>query len=126
METHVKHIASSSRPLSPVDPNNFHLPADMQALLGRSDGLPVRIYRVVFAESARTHWHRHDDLQILLGVSGECSVVNRKGDSMVLGPGDVVVIAADEDHWHGAAHDSSGEHIAINLGQETTWLGPVD
>ena len=34
----------------------------------------------------------------------------------------VVVIDPDEEHWHGAAPGTAGEHLAINAGAETTWL----
>jgi hypothetical protein len=34
----------------------------------------------------------------------------------------VVVIEADDEHWHGAAPGGSGEHLAINLGGHTEWL----
>ena len=37
-------------------------------------------------------------------------------------PRAVVVIEAGEEHWHGAAPGGPGEHLAINLGEVTTWL----
>jgi quercetin dioxygenase-like cupin family protein len=94
----------------------------MQPLLGPSDQLPVRVYRVTFGEGARTHWHRHDDVQVLYGLSGTCVVVDRMGIELPLHAGDVVVIDPDEEHWHGAAAGMTGEHLAINTGGETTWL----
>lgn len=44
-------------------------------------------------------------------------------------PGDVVEIAPDAVHWHGAAPDSWFSHLAIETNPQTnrnTWLGPVD
>jgi quercetin dioxygenase-like cupin family protein len=120
----VRRVDQSAVPHDEADASNFVLPARMQRLLGRDDGETVRLYRVSFDEGARTHWHHHDAAQLLFGLSGRCVVVDRTGDELVLEPGDVVVIDADEEHWHGAAPGGSGEHLAINLGEETTWLEP--
>ena len=115
-------ITGESRSAGPVDERHFVLPATMQPMLGATDGEPVRLYRVSFAEGARTYWHRHDDVQVLFGLSGVCVVVNRGGETLRLEPGDVVVIEPGEEHWHGAAPGSAGEHLAVNAGSETTWL----
>jgi len=96
----------------------------MQRLLGRDDGESVRLYRVTFEEGARTHWHTHNDSQLLFGLSGRCVVVDRDGNEEVLDPGDVVVIEAGLEHWHGAASGGTGAHLAINVGTDTTWLEP--
>lgn len=45
-----------------------------------------------------------------------------QGEEFLLGPGNVVVIDEGEEHWHGAAPGGAGEHLAINLGEVTTWL----
>jgi len=109
-------------PHNPADAANFVVPARMQRLLGRDEGEAVRLYRVTFDEGGRTNWHRHDRAQLLFGLSGRCLVVDRAGTQLTLEPGDVVVIDADEEHWHGAAPGGGGEHLAINTGEETTWL----
>ena len=107
-----------------ADSSNFVLPASMQRLLGRDDGEAVRLYRVSFEAGARTHWHTHDDTQLLFGLSGRCVVVDRAGGELFLETGDLVLIEAGEEHWHGAAPGGPGEHLAINLGSDTRWLGP--
>ena len=118
----MKVIDHASRPHGAVDEQHFVLPALMQPLLGRTDWLAIRVYRVTFGEGARTHWHKHDDVQVLYGLSGVCVVVDRRGNELPLHPGDVVVIDPGEEHWHGAASGTAGEHLAINVGAETTWL----
>lgn len=118
----MQRITNESRPHQPADDRNFVMPALTQRLLGGQEAQPVRLYRVTFREGARTYWHSHDDVQLLFGISGACVVVNRDGDEMRLEPGDVVVIGPGEEHWHGAAPGSGGEHLAINVGSETTWL----
>lgn len=118
----MKRIDQSTRPPAPADPDNFVLPARMQRLLDKDDGEPARLYRVTFDEGARTNWHAHDAPQLLFGLSGRCVVVDRAGTVLILEPGDVVVIDPGEEHWHGAAPGGDGAHLAINLGEETTWL----
>ena len=118
----MRAIGHAGRPHGAADETHFVLPALMQPLLGRTDGLPIRVYRVTFGEGARTHWHKHDDVQVLYGLSGTCIVVDREGNEFLLHAGDVVVIDPDEEHWHGAAPGTAGEHLAINAGPETTWL----
>ena len=115
-------IRGSERPAKGSDPSNFVLPATTQRLAGADEGLAVRLYRVAFDAGARTYWHAHDDVQLLYGLSGRCVVVDRGGDELFVGPGDLAVIEAGEEHWHGAAPESSGAHLAINLGVRTTWL----
>jgi 4-carboxymuconolactone decarboxylase len=118
----VRRIDGAALAHNPADPNNFVLPATMQRLLGRDDGEAVRLYRVEFSEGARTNWHVHDDSQLLFGLSGTCVVVDREGVELRLAEGDLVVIDAGKEHWHGAAPGSDGAHLAINLGSDTTWL----
>ncbi|MDH3270025.1 MAG: cupin domain-containing protein [Gemmatimonadota bacterium] len=118
----MRRFDGSARPSGSVDPANFVLPGQFQRLIGPADGEPLRLYRVSFEEGARTYWHTHSDAQILFGISGRCVVVDRAGDELLLEPGDAVVIDAGEEHWHGAAPGGAGEHLAINLGAETTWL----
>lgn len=118
----MKRIPSLSRPPREADPATFVLRATVQALLGRDDDLPIRVYRVDFEPGARMNWHRHDDVQILYGLSGTCLVVRRGGEEARIGPGDLVVVEPHEEHWHGAPADGPGAHLAINLGDETVWL----
>lgn len=83
---------------------------------------------VTFEPGARTHWHKHSGGQILLVLSGEGRYQERGGNVQILHKGDVVRIAPDVEHWHGAAPDSWFTHISVetNLpGNATDWLEPV-
>lgn len=84
---------------------------------------------VTFEPGARTHWHKHSGGQILLVLSGEGRYQERGGNVQILHKGDVVRIAPDVEHWHGAAPDSWFTHISVeaNLpGNATDWLEPVN
>lgn len=118
----MRHIPAASRPARAADPATFLGAATTRALLGRDDGLPLRMYQVAFEPGARMNWHRHDGPQLLFGLSGRCVVENRRGDRVFLTAGDLVVVEAGEEHWHGAPSGEEGAHLAINLGEATAWL----
>ena len=86
------------------------------------EGLIVN--NVFFAPGARTHWHKHDQGQILVVTSGEGRARARDGSGGKLTAGDVVWIPPGEEHWHGAAPESYMLHLAISLGGHD-WLDPV-
>lgn len=86
------------------------------------------IGNVTFEPGARTNWHRHSGGQILLVLDGEGRYQERGQEIRVLHKGDVVKIAPDVEHWHGAAPDSWFVHISIetNVPQnQVVWLEPV-
>lgn len=79
---------------------------------------------VLFSPGARTHWHRHEDGQILHIAAGQGYVGTREGEVVTVSPGDVVWTPPGEEHYHGATHDSFLLHNAISLGV-IDWLDEV-
>ena len=71
------------------------------------------IGNVTFEPGARTNWHKHSGGQILLVLSGEGRYQERGKTLQILKKGDVVRIAPDVEHWHGAAPDSWFTHISV-------------
>nr|WP_295738917.1 cupin domain-containing protein [uncultured Acidocella sp.] len=84
----------------------------------------VTISNVFFTPGARTHWHTHEQGQILQVVSGRGFVCKEGEPRQEIRPGDSVWIPAGERHWHGAAPDSFMLHTAISLGK-TDWENAV-
>ena len=67
--------------------------------------------------------------QILIAVGGVGYYQERGKAARRLLPGDVVEIAPDIEHWHGAAPDSWFSHLAIGCNPQTNkniWLEQVD
>lgn len=94
----------------------------------KDDMLDCTVANVTFAKGVRNNWHSHLGGQILLCTSGEGRYQERGKPIQVLRPGDVVKIAPDVVHWHGAAPDSEFTHIAIGPQQSkggAVWLEPV-
>jgi len=76
---------------------------------------PARVFGayVTFEPGARTAWHAHGLGQTLIVTAG-CGRVQRwDGPIEEIRPGDVVWIAPDEKHWHGAAPTTAMTHIAV-------------
>ncbi|WP_102225229.1 cupin domain-containing protein [Acidimangrovimonas sediminis] len=80
----------------------------------------VTINNVFFTPGARTHWHTHEQGQILQVVAGRGYVCKEGEPRHEILPGDTVWIPAGERHWHGGAEDSYLLHTAISLGK-TAW-----
>lgn len=77
---------------------------------------------------SRNSWHSHPGGQILIATAGKGYYQEKGKPIQVLKPGDVIAIAPDVKHWHGAAPDNGFTHMAINtkvsLGA-TEWYDPV-
>ena len=69
---------------------------------------------VHFTPGARTAWHTHPNGQTIYVLEGIGRAQRRGGPIEVIRPGDRVLFAPDEDHWHGAAPNRFMVHIALN------------
>lgn len=90
--------------------------------------LNVPISNVTFEPGCRNNWHKHSGGQILICVGGEGYYQERGKAAQKLKEGDIVEIAPNIEHWHGAAPDSWFSHLAIACNPQTnenTWLEPV-
>lgn len=89
----------------------------------------VSIANVTFEPSCRNNWHiHHKGGQILLCTDGRGWYQEYGKKAQALKPGDVVYIAPEVKHWHGAAKDSWFTHVAIEIpaeGGSNEWLEPV-
>jgi quercetin dioxygenase-like cupin family protein len=76
---------------------------------------PVRLraFRVSFSPGARTAWHTHPVGQTLHVLSGVGRVQLEGGPVEEIHPGDTVMIAPGERHWHGAAPNNTMVHLAM-------------
>jgi 4-carboxymuconolactone decarboxylase len=83
---------------------------------------------VVFEPGCRNNWHTHPAGQVLLVTEGMGFYQEKGKPARQLLKGDVVVIPAHIEHWHGAAENNSLTHIAISnitAAGAVTWLAPV-
>lgn len=90
--------------------------------------LNAQIGNVEFEPGARNHWHTHPGGQILIVTSGVGYYQEKGKPIQIIRKGDVVTIAPDLEHWHGASKESSMTHIAVNPNTQkgvVLWLKPV-
>jgi len=84
---------------------------------------------VTFEPGARTAWHTHPVGQTLHVLDG-LGLVQLAGEPpQVIRPGDTILIAPQERHWHGAAPGRTMAHIAMQEtdehGIDVVWLEHV-
>jgi 4-carboxymuconolactone decarboxylase len=96
--------------------------------LNLKDGLGI--FNVTFEPGCRNNWHiHHNGGQILLCTDGEGWYQEWGKPAQKLHPGDVVYIAPEIKHWHGATKESWFSHIAIGIPAKAAsneWCEPVD
>lgn len=83
---------------------------------------------VTFAPGARSAWHTHPIVQVLVVTQGVGRVQQWGGPVQEMRAGDVIRIPAGVKHWHGAAPDSSMTHLAITEqldGKAVEWMEKV-
>ena len=110
------------------DGPNFTGEAWLAGFVSAADSMDCIVGNVTFAPGVRNSWHSHPGGQILLCTSGEGRYQEQGKPVQILRPGDVVKIAPNVMHWHGAAPDSEFTHIAIGPQQSkgsAVWLKPV-
>ena len=67
---------------------------------------------VAFDAGCRNKFHKHTSDQILIITEGTGTVASDT-ESLTVTEGDVVVIPAGENHWHGAPDSTSMAHITV-------------
>ncbi|MEK5236470.1 cupin domain-containing protein [Paenibacillus sp. FSL L8-0470] len=117
--------SSTIFPLGKKVEANFIGDAYLQMVFTDPTPLNAPIGNVTFAPGARNNWHSHKFGQVLLVTGGEGWYQEKGKPAKLLKTGDVINIAPNVKHWHGATQDSWFVHLAITPG-ETEWLEPVD
>jgi quercetin dioxygenase-like cupin family protein len=125
----MKIISSSDRPSRTGPAEWFTGIVYLDEIVRAEAPSRVRLFRVSFAPGARTAWHTHPLGQTLHVFTGSGLVQFDGGPIERIHPGDTVVIAPGERHWHGAAPGNTMVHLALQEadenGVEVTWLEHV-
>ncbi|MBD5606768.1 MAG: cupin domain-containing protein [Candidatus Eremiobacteraeota bacterium] len=123
---HVLHAGSQPSVKGPEQ--NFTGTVRVDPLFPAEEPARVSAGLVTFEPCARSAWHTHPLGQRLIVMAG-CGRVQRWGGPIEeIRPGDVVVIAPNEKHWHGAAPTTAMSHLAIQEavdGRNVDWLEKV-
>lgn len=98
------------------------------APLTKDTSLNVPLANVTFEPGCRNNWHSHTGGQLLIVVGGEGLYQERGKPARHLKAGDIVEIAPNVEHWHGATANSWFSHLYTNgnpASNENNWLKPV-
>ena len=88
----------------------------------------MALSNVTFEPGCRTFWHKHTGGQILLVLAGEGLYQERGKPARRIKKGDVVQIAPDVEHWHGACDKYPMTHISVETNvpnNKAIWLEAV-
>jgi quercetin dioxygenase-like cupin family protein len=112
-------------PPQPAEARNFTGSVTVARIDGLADRPPMNLFRVTFQPSARTAWHTHTGLQVLLVIEGRCRVQKAGEPVREVAAGGAVRIEPGERHWHGAGRDAPMTHLALNVDTTTEWFAKV-
>ena len=90
----------------------------MDALTDAPPPSRLHVARVTFEPGARTAWHTHPLGQVLVAVSGIGFAQAAAEAAIELHPGDTLLIAPGERHWHGGAPDHTFVHLSMQQADE--------
>jgi len=121
----MKVFQPNDYPPRPAGAEHFTGPVSLAAVDRLSEQPLVNMYRVTFGPSARTAWHAHSGVQLLLVIEGRCRVQKAGEQVQEVGAGGAIRIEPGERHWHGATPEASMTHLALNITATTEWFEPV-
>ena len=110
--------SSGALPSRAAHPDQFTGSVWMDGLAEAPPPSRLHVALVTFEPGARTAWHTHPLGQVLVAVSG-IGLAQAAGEAATeLHPGDTLVIAPGERHWHGAAPDRIFTHLSMQQADE--------
>ena len=90
----------------------FMGPATKQVFINTDLSKRFMIDQVNFSRGVRNKFHSHTHEQVLIVTEGKGIVATDK-EEILVGPGDMIFIAAEEKHWHGAVEGSTFSHLVV-------------
>ncbi len=90
-----------------------------QPILQPGDSSNFNFAIVKFSAGSRNKFHKHSGDQILVITEGTGKVAT-DNETLTVSEGDVVLIPAQENHWHGAPDGTSMAHITITVAGSQT------
>ena len=118
----MKKVTMRNMPKTPIDMVGLFTGTKVyrQAVFNPGDSSNFNFGIVAFDAGSRNKFHIHSGDQILIITEGTGKVVS-DAETLTVSEGDVVLIPAGENHWHGAPDATSMAHITITVaGSQTT------
>jgi quercetin dioxygenase-like cupin family protein len=122
----IQHCGSQPSGRGPAD----HFTGTVRSDMRFQAEAPARLRGafVTFEPGARTAWHTHPLGQTLIVTAGLGWVQSEGGPIETVRPGDIVIFAPGEKHWHGATAEPAMMHIGIGElldGKSVDWMEKV-
>src|SRR5262249_29126069 len=97
----------------PATGDLFIGPVERQNVVGEGDSKQIRIGVVTFKDGAVNKFHRHTFDQVLSVTEAKGMVKAEGHPYQRIAEGDVILCAAGERHWHGAAPGKTMSHLTV-------------
>ena len=115
----MKVVTTSQLPREPAVSPLFTGEVFRQAIVEPTDSTNFTFGIVNFSAGSRNKFHQHTSDQILIITAGT-GIVASDEEEHTVNAGDVVLIPAGENHWHGAPGATPMSHITIQAKGSTT------
>jgi quercetin dioxygenase-like cupin family protein len=117
----VKIVKLSDLEKEPVEANPLFTGRQVyrQLIIKPDESQSFNFSVVAFSAGSRNKMHVHTSDQILIVTEGT-GVVANDNEEHTIRQGDVVLIPAGENHWHGAPGDTAMSHITVQVKGGTT------
>ena len=120
----MKVVRSGELDKQPVNAPLFTGEVSRQVVFDPEDSKNFNFGIVNFNARSRNKMHNHTSDQILIVTEGSGTVATEQEEHTVT-VGDVILIPAGENHWHGAPGDTPMTHITVQAkGSTTTQVEP--
>ena len=108
-------------------PNTHYIgEAWLNPILQADVDLTYNITKATFKANSTLDWHKHESVQVLIIVDGECYYQEKGKDPMLLKEGDVIKCEKNTEHWHSSSKHSDVTYLAIYGGETpTVWTEVV-
>jgi quercetin dioxygenase-like cupin family protein len=110
----MKIVKMSSVPKEAATSALFTGAVTRQTVFAPEDSKNFNFGIVSFGAGSRNKFHKHSGDQILIVTSGTGKVATDH-ETVVVNEGDVVIIPAGENHWHGAPDSTPMAHITVTV-----------
>jgi quercetin dioxygenase-like cupin family protein len=115
----VKVVTTGSLPKEPAVSPLFTGSVFRQVIVNPDDSQSFNFSIVNFAAGSRNKFHQHTSDQILIVTEGT-GVVATDQEERTVTVGDVILIPAGENHWHGAPGETPMSHITVQTKDSKT------
>ena len=115
----MKVVTTGDLPREPAVSPLFTGDVFRQVIVDPAESRSFNFSIVNFSAGSRNKFHQHTSDQILIVTEGT-GVVATDAEERTVTVGDVILIPAGENHWHGAPGDTPMSHITVQTKDSKT------